>query len=416
MLHPVRQFLDAFRTSDVWWGGKDDAGDLARAESFLALLRWSRIGFMAAFLVFTGLVFIAPRYGPEWVREVAFYHLTFFLAAIVFLAQPLQRLILHFELKARPLRRELSWSLPALVLLFLMTAALTTETQLRGFLAGVIAVAVLLVTVLHFFLRIGPSVGVLRLAAVLVLVVPVARHALSSVHAGQTPETVLPPAERSWPFPEVATEPEGARVYLDWMLQGETPLRVEEMDRASMMVVVKEGYRARYRDIGSSRPYYFELVPESEGTLGARFGNTVLIRVVGDGGERLSPLLETALITRGLFPAPPDDGELERGLAHLGELDRGDFQAWARSRFRTDLLLVVRLPGARPAFDTVARILGGEPVPGPRAGSLQAMVVDLREGELLAHFTIAGNVSRPHDLATATARRLEDRLAKTYWR
>ncbi len=271
MWPPLRQFLDTFRTSDAWWGGKEDASDLARAESFLAMLRRSRIVFVAAFLLFTIAIFVAPRFDLAWASEFALVHLALFLAVLLFLAQPLQRLILHFELKARPLRRELSWSIPALLLLFLTTAALHTETPGRsGLVIWVLATGGILATVLHQFLRIGPSVGVLRVAAALVLAVPVARHALTATLTGLGPVSpVTPLTERAWPLPEIATEPAGARVYLDWQLQGETPLRLEGMDRAALMVVVKAGHVACFREIDRSRPYFFDLAPEPEAAAGS---------------------------------------------------------------------------------------------------------------------------------------------------
>ena len=185
---------------------------------------------------------------------------------------------------------------------------------------------------------------------------------------------------------EIRTDPPGADVFLNWVFQGETPLRIADLQNGDRLLVFKDGYQGRYRTIEEPRSFYFKLAPSVE-----LERQRLLLRVHGPNAPEFRALLVYRLIQEGFFILTDDDAlQLEGELQVAFEKSRSAFRAWASAKFRSHLWIVVRLPGSDPIEDP-SRLLDPDDLTELlNAATLESpyvslRIIDLRSGSLFYH-------------------------------
>ncbi len=344
----------------------------------------------------------------EW-REYAF--LTTGILYVVFLLamQPLPHLAYYLDHPARDLRRKLAIEVPIIGLLFLLILLLTWNMEThRALFWLILALMPVFSFGCYLFFRIGPHLGTLLINVIVFGGITMVRWLSPPVpDLGPDPNRVPEEFEN----PAIATEPAGARVYLDWKLQGATPLKLGRLQKNQLMVVVKDGYEAAYRNIEKSRPFYLKLEEARN-----RKGDILLLHILGNPKKvAFAGQVRAELMGLGWFPSSYEcSAQFNRELAKAGASARKDFLVWARARFRTNLLVVLRLHGAATAFDPIWELTGTE-MPAPDDyQSLRATCFDLRKGTVTHQFAIKGVTwSSSEAAASQVARELDQKLAVT---
>lgn len=140
---------------------------------------------------------------------------------------------------------------------------------------------------------------------------------------------------------KVQSDPDGADTYLDWKLKGQTPVSFEAKETSGLLVVVKDGYRAGFRQIDSRErgPIRFTLAQDSTRP------RRRLLLVISEGASRevFTPI-KGSLMKQGFTVLGREEaGEFQRELRRAGGLAHQGLRYWARARFETDLLLVAHV-------------------------------------------------------------------------
>lgn len=189
---------------------------------------------------------------------------------------------------------------------------------------------------------------------------------------------------------EVRTEPAGAEVFLDWTRKGKTPLRLEGERIGGLLVVVKAGHQAWFREVSyqASDALALELPPEP-----LHPPTRLLLMIAGEPSSGSLFSLKDSLGQEGFVVLGSEEArdfaereEQAKGLSHEG------FRAWARARFDTDLL--VRAQVQQSSREIAAQELGFPEIREAAKGTIRAharfelRVFDLRSGTQVA--TVSG--------------------------
>ncbi len=135
---------------------------------------------------------------------------------------------------------------------------------------------------------------------------------------------------------QVRTEPPGARVYVDWREMGVTPLDLELEVSGGVMLVFKEGFEPRLRQLADPRPFIFELQPVPEPQL-SRVFLTVLTEQPGNVRPALAEALGEYRDVLGTADAEFFITQFLRAAPQAWQ----PFALWAESHFRTSHWIVV---------------------------------------------------------------------------
>ena len=189
---------------------------------------------------------------------------------------------------------------------------------------------------------------------------------------------------------EVQTEPAGAEVFLDWTRKGKTPLRLEGESIGGLLVVVKAGHQAWFREVSyrTSEALDLELPPEP-----LHPPARLLLMIAGEPSSDSFSSLNDSLGQEGFVVLGSEEArdfaereERANGLSHEG------FRAWARARFDTDLL--VRAQIQQSSREIADQELGFPDIREAAKGTIRAnarvelRVFDLRSGTQVA--TVSG--------------------------
>ncbi|MBI3302429.1 MAG: PEGA domain-containing protein [Deltaproteobacteria bacterium] len=185
---------------------------------------------------------------------------------------------------------------------------------------------------------------------------------------------------------EVRTDPAGAEVFLDWRLKGKTPLRLEGESIGGLLVVVKEGHQAWFRQVSyqTSDALDLDLPPEP-----LRPPTRLLLMISGEPSSDSFSSLKDSLGNEGFVVLGSEEArdfeereERAQGLSHEG------FRAWARARFDTDLL--VRAQVHQSSREIAEQELGFPDIREAAKGTIRTnarielRVFDLRSGTQVA--------------------------------
>jgi hypothetical protein len=140
---------------------------------------------------------------------------------------------------------------------------------------------------------------------------------------------------------ELLSNPEGAEVFLDWVLKGQTPLWLEGINIAGFLVVAKDGYKAQFHQVNYAENIDLTVMLPAEEALPR---SRMLLLASNDAlGEAFS-LLSTRLMEEGFsFPSAEEAKQFQRSLSQAGGLSHPALRAWARAKFNTELLVTARL-------------------------------------------------------------------------
>ena len=350
----------------------------------LESLRWVfRILMVLLFLVWLGGLWFDLNPWREYaLRSIGIFYVVFLLAM-----QPLPHLVYEMDAAVRELRHGLAKEVPLLGWCFCLVLFLTWKwgpNQIEFWMIFVI------LSVFAFgyylFFRIGPHFSTLMIHVVVIGGIVTARWIFPPA-LEKLPDPNRPPEEFENPI--IITDPPGARIYLDWEFLGSTPLKVGRLDKDQLMVVVKDGHEAVYRTIHKSRPFFLQ--PRNARL---RDHDGFLLHVTGPPEwVSLSDVVRTELMALGWFPSSYESSTLfNRELAKADRSIREDFLSWARARFRTSLLVVLRLHGASMTFSPIWELTGTEVSPPEHRQSVGVTFYDLQTETILHEFTIT-NIS-----------------------
>jgi len=139
---------------------------------------------------------------------------------------------------------------------------------------------------------------------------------------------------------EVRSEPAGAEVFLDWMLKGRTPLRLQGEAISGLLVVGKEEYQAWFQQIDyrNNTALDLPLSPEQP-----RSRTRLLLVMLEQTSPDPFSFLSSKLIQEGFTVlGPAEAAQFQREFSRAQQLSSRALRAWARARFDTDLLVVAR--------------------------------------------------------------------------
>lgn len=149
-------------------------------------------------------------------------------------------------------------------------------------------------------------------------------------------------AEQKKVYLELRSNPDHADIFLDWVAQGHTPVRLEGRTIAGLLVIMKDGYHTQFRHINyaeSTSLPEFILAPEQPRL------RTRLLLLAADGASGAAmAALKTGLGQEGFTTiGDPDVKVFQQALLHAGGLSHPALRAWARTKFDTDLLVTARV-------------------------------------------------------------------------
>ncbi len=155
-------------------------------------------------------------------------------------------------------------------------------------------------------------------------------------------QTIHTQTSKSGNIIEVRSNPKGAEVFIDWKFKGYTPLLFKEAQRITgFLVVVKEGYKAAYRNIDFTKSSILELILSPEQSYPQH--RVLLIEQPPPTASTLSDLREL-FIKQGLIVIGPDRiGEYQQKAKLSGGLSHRGFRAWTRAYFSSNILVSVKL-------------------------------------------------------------------------
>lgn len=206
---------------------------------------------------------------------------------------------------------------------------------------------------------------------------PQALQAPASGQPSGTPTAATPATTGT-----IRSDPEGADAYLDWKPRGRTPTQFEDKNSRGLLVIVKDGYRAAFKrvDPRAEGEIEFTLQPD------APHSRKRLLVVLAEGPSEAASALRAQLIGQGFSVLGLEEGrEFERERDRAGGLSNPALRAWARARFETDLVVMVRArQTSRELSDQEFGHLGiREAVKGATRTEvgIDVEVIDLRSGD-----------------------------------
>ncbi len=231
-----------------------------------------------------------------------------------------------------------------------------------------------------------------------------------------------PTGTQSLGMVEVASQPQDADVYLNWKLKGRTSVTLKRSEVIGLLVVVKEGYEAAFRQINAPEEggLRFALRPERK-----RPRTRLLLTVPEGVSWEFVSSLRSQLIEEGFTVLGQQEAlDFTRELGQAGGLSHQGLRAWARARFETDLLVAARFrQTSRELSEQELGYFGTrEAVKGTiRAEvSIDLEIVDFRSGDHLAVVSSTGSsfaLERSQGLqkaltqaTTESAKRLRERI------
>ncbi len=191
---------------------------------------------------------------------------------------------------------------------------------------------------------------------------------------------------------KVGSDPAGADTYLNWKLEGKTPVWLEGKKIKGLLVVIKEGHRAGFRQIDSQGGGEIKLALLPDITR----PRTRALLVISDGGsDEAFSSVRTSLAKQGFMILGQEDTKvLQSELYRAGGLSHKGLRAWARVRFDTDLVLSASLRhSSRKLSEQEFGFTGiREAVKGAvrTEVSIDLYLIDLSSGEYLASVSGTG--------------------------
>jgi hypothetical protein len=139
---------------------------------------------------------------------------------------------------------------------------------------------------------------------------------------------------------KVESTPAGAEVFIDWSLKGRTPLELGSQGMKGVLVLVKDGYEARYQRLSGSESGKLEFDLKNNHVRESR--RLLLVQEEGAAAE-LFQTVRQALADHGYSPLGIEEaGELRVEIGRAGGVSNQALRAWARTRFDADILVTLR--------------------------------------------------------------------------
>ena len=138
------------------------------------------------------------------------------------------------------------------------------------------------------------------------------------------------------------SNPDRADIFFNWVAKGRTPVRLEGLKIAGLLVVIKDGYQPQFRYLNyaesASLPEII-LVPEPRRLL----TRLLLLAAEGASGESIAALVNH-LGQEGFTTLGDQEArEFQQAMLQAGGFSHPALRAWGRAKFNTDLLVTARV-------------------------------------------------------------------------
>jgi PEGA domain-containing protein len=191
----------------------------------------------------------------------------------------------------------------------------------------------------------------------------------------------------------VRSEPDAADAYLDWRPRGRTPTTFDRTGVSSLLVVVRDGYRAAFKRVESYSESEIRFALQLDV---ARSRQRLLLVASGGGSGDVVAALRGQLIEEGFSVLGAEEArEFQREVGRAGGLSNRVLRAWARSCFDTDVLLTARVQ--QSSRNLADQEFGYQDVKEAVKGGVRAEVeivvevTDLRSGDSIAAVSTKGS-------------------------
>ena len=209
--------------------------------------------------------------------------------------------------------------------------------------------------------------------------------AQEGVRAVDISDPAAPPPRPVGVHLELRSTPDRADLFLDWLAKGRTPVRLEGLTIAGLLVVMKDGYQPQFHHIHYAQSASFPeliLVPEQP-QLRTRL---LLLAPKGTSGESIAALVSRLGQEGFTVIGDPEVEEFQQAMLQAGGLSHPGLRAWAKAKFNTDLLVTARVrQSAREASEPLRGVKQAE-------AHIALEVQDMRSGEHVTVVTGKGEV------------------------